>query len=281
MGPPHRRYNRLVAPLVSVILPVHSPHPRYFREAVDSVLAQSLADFELIVIEDPSDSSARDILASLTDSRIRHEQNPVRTSLPLQHNRGLSLSRGRFICRFDADDICEPERLARQVGFLETHPTVDVVGSAVTVIDETGAAIGIRHYPTEHEDIARVIRRLNPIANSSVMFRREVYEHFGGWRSDSPLPAQDYAWYSRLAAGGARFANLPEPLIRYRLHGRSIKSTRLRATLQSTIEVKETYWSREMNLLDRAMLVVERLLLLVPERLVLWIFRNVRYRRMS
>ena len=133
----------------------------------------------------------------------------------------------------------------------KSHPDIDVVGSALTVIDGQSNVVGTRRYPTEHEEIVSAMRRFNPIANSTVMFRREVYERFGGWR-DSALPAQDYEWYSRLAAGGARFANLEEPLVRYRLHGGSIKSSKLRGTIQTTLEVKNLYWRREMDLRSRA-----------------------------
>jgi hypothetical protein len=146
------------------------------------------------------------------------------------------------------------------------------------VIDEHGAVVGVRRYPTEHRDILAAIRRFNPIANSTVMFRREVYERFGGWR-DSVLPAQDYEWYSRLAAGGARFANLVEPLVRYRLHGGSIKSSQLRGTILTTIDVKRSYWLKDMDVASRAMLWAEQLLLLMPSWLVLKLFVAIRYGR--
>jgi glycosyltransferase involved in cell wall biosynthesis len=270
-----------VAPLVSIVLPVHAPDRRWFREAVESVLAQTFRDLELIIVEDPSDRSGRDLLAGLDDARIRHVVNPTRTSLPEQHNLGLSLAQGRYICRFDADDVCEPDRVAREVAFLDAHPDVDIVASALTIVDDEGRPIAIRRYPLAHEEIVRTMRRSNPIANSAVMFRREVFERFGGWRTGSPLPAQDYEWYSRLAAGGARFANLSEPLVRYRLHAQSIKSTKLRGTILTTLEVKRTYWRDSMDFASRLVMLAERMLLFVPAPLVLWLFRVVRYRRSS
>lgn len=264
--------------LVTIIVPVFKPHPVYFPLAIDSVLRQSFTDFELIVVEDPSSSSGQAMLAGVTDPRLRYILNGERTSLPRQHNRGLAEARGRFICRFDADDICEPNRIESQIAYLETHPDVDVVGSSLTVIDEDARVIGSRKYPTRHQDIVSAMRRFNPIANSTVMFRREVYERFGGWR-DSVLPAQDYEWYSRLGAGGARFANLDAPLVRYRLHGGSIKSSQLRGTILTTIDVKRTYWLKDMDAASRAMLFAEQLLLLLPSWLVLKLFVAIRYGR--
>ena len=268
----------MTAPLVSIVVPVFEPHPVYFRQAIESVLGQSFSDFELIVVEDPSSSSGRQLLAGVSDPRLNHILNRERTSLPQQHNRGLAEARGQFICRFDADDICEPRRVERELAFLQAHSDVDVVGSALTVIDEQSSVIGMRRYPSSHAEIVWAMRRFNPIANSTVMFRRQVYERFGGWR-DSGLPAQDYEWYSRLASGGARFANLEEPLVRYRLHGGSIKSSKLRGTIQTTLDVKNMYWRQGMDLRSRAIMVAERALLHLPEPLVLRLFTAIRYRR--
>lgn len=270
----------MTPPLVSIVVPVFEPHPVYFRQAIDSVLAQSFTDVEVVIVEDPSPSSGRAMLAGLDDRRVTHIVNPARTSLPRQHNRALAETRGRFICRFDADDLCEPQRVARELAYLQSHPDVDVVGSWLTVIDEQSGVVGTRRYPTEHAAIVTAMRRFNPIANSSVMFRREVYERFGGWR-DSPLPAQDYEWYSRLAAGGVRFANLPEPLVRYRLHGGSIKSSQLRGTLLTTIDVKRTYWLVHMDAVSRLVLFAEQALLHLPAWAVLKLFVAIRYGRRS
>jgi glycosyltransferase involved in cell wall biosynthesis len=268
----------MATPLISVVVPVFQPDPVFFRQAIQSLLAQSFSHIEVIIVEDPSSSSGRQLLAGIDDARVVHIVNVQRTSLPRQHNRGLAEARGRFICRFDADDICEPDRVQREFEFLSAHPEVDVVGSFLTVIDEQSKIVGERRYPIEHTAIVSAMRRFNPIANSTVMFRREVYERFGGWR-DSTLPAQDYEWYSRLAAGGARFANLPEALVRYRLHGSSIKSSKLRGTIHTTLEVKNMYWRRDMDLGSRVMMAAERALLLLPAWLVFRLFAAVRYRR--
>jgi glycosyltransferase involved in cell wall biosynthesis len=266
----------MTAPVVSVVVPVFEPHPVFFRQAIESLLAQSFSDIEVVIVEDPSSLSGRRMLAGIDDPRVVHIVNAERTSLPRQHNRALAECRGRFLCRFDADDICEPDRVQRELAFLNAHPSVDVVGSMLTIIDAEGRVVGKRRYPTSHNDIVAAMRRFNPIANSTVMFRRAVYERFGGWR-DSQLPAQDYEWYSRLAAGGARFANLPEALVRYRVHGGSIKSSKLRGTILTTLDVKNTYWRRDMDLVARGIMTAERFLLLLPPSLVLKLFVAIRY----
>src|SRR6185369_10850241 len=100
-------------PAVSVVMPVLDPDPTYFRLAVESVLRQTLADLEFVIVEDPSPRSAATVLAEFADPRVRHFVNPARTSFAAQINRGLQESRSDLIARFDADDICDPRRLEK------------------------------------------------------------------------------------------------------------------------------------------------------------------------
>lgn len=264
-------------PKVSVVMPVYRPQPEYLAQAIDSVLAQTLADWELVIIEDPSDRPGRAVLEARRDPRIRYFVNAERSSLPRQHNRAVAESRGDLVARFDADDLCEPERLAEQARFLDEHPEIDVVASQLTIIDGEGRVIGRRSYPCEHEAIVRAMRRYNPLAGSNVMFRRRVVAAVGGWREASERPAQDYEWYSRVAAHGCRFAAHPRALVRYRLHGEQIKQRKLRGTLLTTLEVKRRYWLSSMDPLSLALFAGEALLLALPPTLVLWLFRRLRY----
>jgi glycosyltransferase involved in cell wall biosynthesis len=265
-------------PRVSVVMPVYRPDPGYLGEAIDSVLRQTFADWELVIVEDPSDRLGRTVVDSRHDPRIRYFLNPSRTGLAKQHNRAVAESRGELVARFDADDVCEPDRLEKQVALLDSNPEIDVVASQLRIVDEAGNVVGRREYPLHHDLIVRAMRRYNPIAGSNAMFRRKVVSALGGWRETVDLPAQDYEWYSRLAAGGCRFATHPEALVRYRLHGEQIKQRKLRATLLSTLEVKRRYWLSSMDPLSLMLLAGEALLLALPPAVVLWLFRRLRYR---
>src|SRR5262245_23347565 len=123
---------------VSIIMTVLEPHPRYFPEAVASVLAQSYSPWELVIVEDPSASSAGELLRQFSDSRIHHVCNPERTSHVRQRNQSLKLARGELVATLDADDRCHPDRLARQVAFLRKHPEIGVVGTQLAIIDAKG-----------------------------------------------------------------------------------------------------------------------------------------------
>ncbi|MHB8998078.1 MAG: glycosyltransferase [Thermoanaerobaculia bacterium] len=266
-------------PRVSVILPVFRPDPAQFAAAIESIVSQTFRDFELVIVEAEPSSETRAVTEQRADPRIRwiHFESPA--SVAAQHNQAISIARAPLIARADADDICEPRRLEREVAFLDENPDVDVVGSNLTIIDEHGAVVGRRIYPGDHVSIVAAMKRYNPIANSSVMFRRKVVDRFGGWDTTSSLPARDYDWYSRLAHERVRFANLQEPLVRYRIHPASMKSTRLEATLRATLEIKHRYWAEGFGLVDRAVYMLEHMLLLLPASWVLRLFMAIRYRK--
>jgi glycosyltransferase involved in cell wall biosynthesis len=263
-------------PDVSVLMPVVNPHPVFFREAVQSVLVQSLANFELLVVEDPSLSEAAPTLGAIADGRVRLIRNAERTGLVRQLNQGLRECRSEFVARMDADDVAEPERFRQQVELLTRCPDVAVVGSQLQIIDEAGRSRGYRTYPVIHSQILTAFPRYNPLAHPSVMFRRSVVVAAGGYTAN--LHNEDYDLWSRLAVEGHRFANLSDALLRYRVHAGAVKSTRLRTMIRGTLEVKDRYWRSRMTPRDRLRLFGERCLLALPPRLVMAMFKRTAYR---
>ncbi|MBC7353425.1 MAG: glycosyltransferase family 2 protein, partial [Thermogutta sp.] len=141
-----------LSPLISVNMCVYRPHPVYFREAVQSILNQTFEDFELIIVEDPSEVDGREIISDLlSDKRIRYIHNEQRTGFCAQKNLAIQLSQGQYIAMMDADDISESNRLQLQFAHAEANPRIKVHGSALTIVDEEGRIIGFRKYPTEPE----------------------------------------------------------------------------------------------------------------------------------
>jgi glycosyltransferase involved in cell wall biosynthesis len=203
-------------PRVSVVLPVYNGEP-FLTQAIDSVLAQSFRDFELIAIDDGSTDASGEILDRFAraDSRVAalHQAN---AGMVAALNRGLSLARGELIARMDQDDVAHPERFARQVAFLVAHPHVAVVGSAVTLIDEAGKRIRDVDYPGTHEAISEFLERGSPLAHPTVMMHRDAVRGVGGYRAAYRY-AEDYDLWLRMAER-CRIANLPDRLLRYRDH---------------------------------------------------------------
>lgn len=258
-------------PLVSVVMTVLEPDRRYFPEAVASVLAQDYANLELVIVEDPSTRSAAELLRAFDDPRIVHHANPERTSHTRQRNQSLALARGELVATLDADDICDPQRISTQVRYFEQHPEVAVVGTQLAIIDTEGRVTGSRAYPVTHEEIVAAMPRFNPIAQPSVMFRKAAIVESGGYSYDR-FPAEDYELWSRLAVQGIKFANLPEPLLKYRLHPGGMKATRLKGTLRGTLDVKNRYWRSKQGWRGHLRMTLERVLLLVPPAVTYQLF---------
>lgn len=264
-------------PAVSVLMPVLNPHPAYFPEAVASVLAQTLADWELVIVEDPSAVSAGDLLKRFDDPRIRHITNPARTGLLAQRNRTLHEAQADLVAMLDADDVMMPGRLEAQVAFLANHPDIAVVGSHLRVIDPAGAEVGFRQYPTTPEAILRTMPRFNAVPQPAVTGRKAVFQALGGYQLDGP--AEDYELWSRMMLAGHRFAHLEEPLTRYRIHPHASKGKQLRLTIRNTLQVKRQHWWGRMTWKDRLRYRAEQALLGVPPGLVYRLFSTVTYRR--
>lgn len=202
-------------PLVTVLMSVHND-ARYLPAAVESVLRQSLDDFELLILDDGSTDGSAEYLARLADPRVRVVRNERNLGLTRSLNRGLDLARGLFLARMDADDVAAPRRLERQVEFLDRHPNVGVVGSSRVLIDEDGAVVA--HAPAAEDDVAIRWKCLlgNPLAHPAVMLRLHLLNAHKLRYDERYRTAQDYELWSRLLAV-TKAHNLPEPLLHYRL----------------------------------------------------------------
>ncbi len=210
-----------MSPRVSFLLPVHN-HAGTVGATVESVLGQTYGDLELVVIDDASTDGSADVLRGFKDARVRVHRNSENLELTRSLNVGLEMVRGEFVARIDADDLCLPERAARQVAFLDARPDVAVLGSFVETMDEAGKALGVVKYPTEPEDIAPAFLFRNPIAHPAVMFRRRGGE-VGEMRYDAKFRrGQDFELWVRCVLAGLKLANVPEVLTRYRVHGTQV-----------------------------------------------------------
>jgi glycosyltransferase involved in cell wall biosynthesis len=267
------------APRVSVLMPVLNPHPVYFPLAVKAVLDQTFTDFELIISEAPGHTSAAPLLLPFGDPRIVHHVVEPGGILIDQRNHGLGLARAEIVALADGDDLCAPDRLAKQLAFLDQNPNVDLVSSQLEVIDEHGVRIGYRHYPLEHDEIVSRMPINNPIAQPGITFRKPVVLAAGGYQYRKYTVNSDYELWSRLAKRGARFAVHPEALVAYRIHHGAIKASKLKDVIAATIDIKRTYWQGELGLAGTARLWAEYGLGLLPNAVVLRLFQRIQFTR--
>lgn len=221
-------------PRISVVMSVYNGE-RWLREAVDSVLGQTLGDFELLVIDDGSTDTTARILDGYRDPRVRVIHQP-RAGLTVSLNRGIRRAAAPLIARLDADDVALPERFARQVAFLDAHPEVGLLGTGCRDVNQSGAVLGTFRPPEGHSDIRRALIRYNPIVHSSVMMRRRPLETAGLYDETLPV-AQDYDLWVRMSRI-TRLANLPEPLVLRRLTPGMISLARDTDRLRTELRIK-------------------------------------------
>ena len=196
---------------------------RYLRAAVDSVLAQKMADFELIVVDDGSpDPSPAAALAGI-DPRLRIIRLEANVGTAEAANRGIAQARAPIVARLDSDDLAEPDWLARTVGALAADSNLGLVGSAVTLIDSNGRRLGVRPMPESDFAIRFTLLFYSPFYHSTTTFRRALFDKAGGYRADQPVSQDHYLWPKLLEIGRAR--NLAEPLVRYRVNPHGLSAT--------------------------------------------------------
>jgi glycosyltransferase involved in cell wall biosynthesis len=199
---------------LSVLLPVRN-HARYLGAAIESILGQSFRDFELLVLDDASTDGSRELLQGLSDSRLRVLRNEEHLGLAATLNRGLLETDATWVARQDADDLSEPDRLRRQLAFLEEHPHVSLLGTEGRLLDERDQTIGRLRTSTDHGTLLFGLLFDNCFVHTSVVFRRDHVLELGGY--DVTLKrAQDYDLWIRLARGRT-VANLSERLVGRRL----------------------------------------------------------------
>jgi glycosyltransferase involved in cell wall biosynthesis len=204
------------SPAVSVLMPVYNGG-RFLAPALDSVLAQTFSDFEVIAIDDGSSDGSTEVLRryAARDPRVRvvsQENEGIVASL----NRALALARAPLVARMDADDISRPDRFAKQLAYLQHNVDVAAVSSAIDVIDESDGYLRTDVFPSLPEAVASELMFRSCVCHPAVMARTEVLRALGGYRAIVQY-AEDYDLWLRIAER-ASIANLPDVLLAYREH---------------------------------------------------------------
>ena len=224
-------------PKVSVLMPVYNCE-LYIREAVDSILNQTFADFEFIIIDDCSSDATVSIIKSFNDSRINLIIKPENTGYTNSLNYGLSIAKGKYIARMDGDDISLPERFAKQIVFLENNLEYVLCGTALKVINQEK----IIQYPENHIDIKTEFLNQNCIIHPSVMLRKSIFDVHNFSYNLNKEPAEDYDLWARLSKV-SKLYNLPEILLHYRIHQHQVSKLKNDIQIKSSNETKFMVWN--------------------------------------
>jgi glycosyltransferase involved in cell wall biosynthesis len=207
----------MAVPKISVIMPVYNCEA-YLPAALESILCQTCADFELLAIDDGSRDGSRSILEqySQRDERLKaifQEHAGLVASL----NRGLAMAQGEYLARMDGDDVALPNRFSLQLEAMQSDPSLAIIGSAIQLIDERGAPLRLDRYPLHDTAIRWQLLFHCPFAHPAVMLRAAVLRRWNLRYDTQASQAEDYRLWSRLLSY-ARGANHPEPLLQRRLH---------------------------------------------------------------
>jgi glycosyltransferase involved in cell wall biosynthesis len=226
-------------PLISIGMSVFNSKST-IKEAIHSLLLQSYANWELILIDDGSNDRSMDVVYEFGDPRIRKFSDGQNLGLAKRLNQAISLSNGLYFARMDSDDISYPERLSVQLRFLELHPEIDLVGARVVVFDNNGQALGTHRSVHGHDSICKSPFDSFPLAHPTWMGRIEWFRKYGYKNSSKCSEDQDLLLRSHHES---RFECLPEVLLGYRQNNVTFKKE-LRAKISYAIDIYEYHWAK-------------------------------------
>jgi glycosyltransferase involved in cell wall biosynthesis len=210
-------------PKVNVLMSVYNGE-KYLREAIDSILGQTFKGFEFLIINDGSTDKTGKILESYNDPRIKIINNEENIGLTKSLNIGLRIAKGEFIARQDADDISMPERLEKEVEFLNQNRSAGLVGTDYFMINEKGEVVHIVKCLNGSRELQAKLLEGNQFGHGSVMLRRECIDKVGTYREEFKF-AQDYDFCLRIAEV-YDMANISEPLYKWRINIKSVSVKR-------------------------------------------------------
>ena len=263
---------------LSVIMPVYNTK-QYLKEAIDSILLQSFWDFEFIILDDFSTDGSFEILKKYEkiDKRIKLFRNNKNMWISFTRNKLIELSNTDYIASQDSDDISETDRLKLEYNFLKNNEKYWAVSWNNIIINENSEIIGYRKY---NNDIKNIILRKSPISNPSSMFRKSFFINV--WWYDQELTcSEDYDLWIKFFIKWYLLKNLDTNLIKYRISKWQIKSKNLKETIKNTIQIQINGIKKwiKCRFSDRFYILLESILLLLPSPLILWLFKNLEYKK--
>jgi glycosyltransferase involved in cell wall biosynthesis len=207
------------SPKITVVMAVYN-EDEYLSTAINSILKQTFEDFEFLIIDDGSTDKTPEIIEHYAeqDNRIRYLANQANKGLPASLNKGIEHASGKYIARMDADDISLPRRFEKQIEYLDSNPSVHVVGSYASLIGKNGECLGKKTFPQGGRNPEGLKREGPRVPHPSVMMRRSSLQYVSGYREPFRY-AQDLDLWIRMSRkfGEDFLGIIPEPLIKYRL----------------------------------------------------------------
>ena len=231
---------KIKKPLLSVYMPVFNASP-YLAQSIESILNQSLKNFEFIIIDDASTDDSWKIIKSYArrDSRIRISRNRLNLGVSTTSNIAISLARGKYLARMDADDISTADRLQKQYQYLKSHPNTVVIGAQCATINQDNQIIGFKKFPTSTPAINDMLFWAVPIQQGYMMINRSLLPKNFPWYLASKSSAEEVDLYFKLSQYGL-LANLKDNLYFYRQINSSLSHLNPKNTFYLTLQSRLT-----------------------------------------
>jgi glycosyltransferase involved in cell wall biosynthesis len=265
-------------PRVTALM-VNRNNGRFIGEAIESVMAQDYGRWELVVVENASTDNSRDIMRHWMrqESRIRLISLTCPVAIPAARNVALAQALGEYIATIDSDDVWLPDRLSRQIEFMERpgHEKVGVCGSNVWLIDELGRTTGIKEFPDRHARCLQALWFRNPLCHSATLIPRSVLSRCGQY-DESFAAAEDLELWFRIGRN-FELINLGDCLVKYRIWRGNITSQRHRSMVRYTLRARRlavTRYGYRFGVRGRTALVATWLAQWLPAGLARAIFEK-------
>jgi glycosyltransferase involved in cell wall biosynthesis len=211
----------------------------FLVESLQSVVNQTYKNWELIAVDDKSTDNSLEILKEFAkqDRRIRVFRNKKQKHVAATSSFALTKCRGEFIARMDADDISMPRRFEKQVAFLQKHTQVVMVGGQCEIIDRDGNMIGYKKFPLTQKEVYKMIFRSIPVQQPSVMINRTLLPKDFVWYDKRFSVAEEVELIFKMFQFG-KIRNMPEVLLKYRIHGNNVSLVHPKKTFYMTLETR-------------------------------------------
>ncbi len=225
-------------PKVTVLMPAYNAE-KYIKTAIESILNQTYKDFEFIIVNDCSTDKTLKIIEDYAkkDKRIKVISNTENQKIAKTLNIGLKEAQGEYIARMDADDWSYPDRIEKQVDFMEKNPEVVLSSGNMEICDAELNRRNTSNYPCSDEDIRKVFLQYNPTVSPAMIWRSKISEEVGGFSPNTM--SEDYMFFMDMSSKG-KIHNLKDILIKYRVLDTSASSTQMRRAQLSTIQIALT-----------------------------------------
>lgn len=267
-------------PRVSVLMPAYNAE-KYIAKAIESILNQTFADFEFLIIDDGSTDGTWDCIRNFAekDKRIITSKHKKNLKICATRNELISLSRGEYIVWQDADDISLPQRIEKQVSLMDGNPAIGISGGYLSFFNESGN-LSTRKYAANDVDLRKTVFRYSPVAQPAAILRRSLLEKAGHF-DESLTQAEDLDLSLRLGAI-SKFSNLQEIILMYRVNGNSITMRALQDNIRQTLTVRKRAagnYGYKMKLMDKIVFNATAIFQFMPAQITYLIFNLLRNSR--